>query len=107
MEIENVNGESQPGAESQEVKEQNAQNDTDIDVTGENSVVVETVETVFDPDEKILSDFYNSGKTEVTSQELISAGFDTKRMASYSFSIGQFKLSRLLLVAPYTIEKNS
>lgn len=112
--IENVNeGNTGGTAESQEVKspEQNGQEqkeqDTDLDVTGENSVVVEQVVTEFDPDEKIISDMYDSGKTEVTSSELIKAGFDTNRMASYSFNIGQFKLSRLMLVSPYTIEKNS
>lgn len=86
-------------------QESQAQNE-EFDVTGENSVVVEQVETQFDPDEKIISDMFDAGKTEVTSSELIAAGFDTKRMASYSFSIGQFKLSRLLLVSPYTIEKS-
>lgn len=111
--IENVNeGNTGDTAESQEVKspEQNEQEQPkaeEIDVTGENSVVVEEVVTEFDPDEKIISDMYDSGKTEVTSSELIKAGFDTNRMASYSFNIGQFKLSRLMLVSPYTIEKNS
>jgi len=77
----------------------------DLDVTGENSVVDQQVETRFDPDEKILSDMYDSGKTEVTTNNLIVAGFDTSRMASYTFQIGSFRLSRLLLVSPYKIEK--
>jgi hypothetical protein len=77
----------------------------DLDVTGENSVVDEQVETRFDPDEKILSDMFDSGKTEVTTNDLIVAGFDTSRMASYTFQVGSFKLSRLLLVSPYKIEK--
>lgn len=109
--IENVNeGNTGDTAESQEVKSPEQQEQPkaeEIDVTGENSVVVEEVVTEFDPDEKIISDMYDSGKTEVTSSELIKAGFDTNRMASYSFNIGQFKLSRLMLVSPYTIEKNS
>ena len=77
----------------------------DLDVTGENSVVEEEVVTQFDPDEKILSDMLESGKAEVTTNELIQAGFDSSRMASYSFQVGGFKLSRLLLVSPYKIEK--
>ena len=77
----------------------------DLDVTGENSVVEEQVETRFDPDEKILSDMFDSGKIEVTTNDLIVAGFDTSRMASYTFQVGSFKLSRLLLVSPYKIEK--
>ena len=77
----------------------------DLDVTGENSVVEEQIVTHFDKDEKILSDMFESGKVEVTTNELIQAGFDTSRMASYSFQVGGFKLSRLLLVSPYKIEK--
>ena len=79
----------------------------DIDVTGENSVVVEQVVTNYDPDEKIISDLYNAGKTEVTYEELCKAGFDKKRTAAYTFNIGEFTLSRFMLVSPYTIEKNN
>lgn len=65
----------------------------------------EVVQTKIDPDEKILSDMFDSGKTEVSINELVSSGFDTSRMAQYSFEIGAFRLSRLLLVSPYKIEK--
>lgn len=62
-------------------------------------------EPKIDPDEKILSDMFDSGKTEVTTGELVSSGIDTSRMAQYAFEIGKFKLTRLLLVSPYKIEK--
>jgi len=58
-----------------------------------------------DSDEQILNDMFESGKTEVETGELITAGFDTSRMSQYAFEVGQFKLSRLLLVSPYKIEK--
>lgn len=77
----------------------------DLDVTGENTVIEEKVEMVYDPDEKILEAIYESGKRDVLTNDLITAGFDSSRMASYTFSVGKYKLSRLLLVAPYKIEK--
>jgi hypothetical protein len=77
-----------------------------LDVTGENTVVVQEVEAVYDPDEKILQDMYDSGKTQITTNDLIVAGFNTSRITgSYTFNIGRFKLSRLLLLSPYTLEK--
>ena len=69
--------------------------------------VVEVVINKVDPDEKILNDFYESGKTEVTSNDLINAGFDSLRISEYAFEIGSFKLTRLLLVSPYKIEKTN
>lgn len=92
---------------NENVNEQNEAQNEEIDVTGENSVVVEQVITNYDPDEKIISDFFTAGKTEVTSQDLLKAGFDAKRMAAYTFNIGQYTLSRFMLVSPYTIEKNT
>jgi hypothetical protein len=104
MTEEKVNGEVQnDGSDTQNVK--TVENAQDLDVTGENSVVEEQIITNFDKDEKILSDMLESGKTEVTTNELITAGFDTSRMASYSFQIRSFKLSRLLLISPFSIEK--
>lgn len=79
----------------------------ELDVTGENTVIEQVVEAFFDPDEKILQNFYESGKTQITSNDLIVAGFTLTRTASYSFSIGQYRLSRLLLISPYTLEKTN
>lgn len=101
----NVNGEN----ETQNVNnEQNAQNE-DIAVLSDNTATatVEQVEQVDDPNEKIISDLFNAGKTEVTYEELRKAGFDSNRVEAYIFNIGQFTLSRFTLVSPYTIEKNT
>jgi hypothetical protein len=77
-----------------------------LDVTGENTVILQEVETIFDPDERILQEMYDSGKTQITTNDLIVAGFNTSRMTgSYTFNIGRFKMSRLLLLSPYTLEK--
>lgn len=81
---------AQPQAETQENQENQVQ---------------EVVQPKIDPDEYILSDMFANGKTEVTTGELISAGFDTSRMAQYSFEVGNYRLSRLLLASPYKIEK--
>ena len=67
--------------------------------------IQEVAQPKIDPDEKILSDMFESGKLEATTGELISAGFDTSRMAQYSFEVGNYRLSRLLLASPYKIEK--
>lgn len=67
--------------------------------------IQEVVQPKIDPDEKILIDMFESGKTEVITGELISAGFDTSRMAQYAFEVGSFRLSRLTLLEPYKIEK--
>lgn len=80
-------------------------NENQLDVTGENTVVVQEVTTVYDPDEKILQEMYDSGKREVTTNDLILADFNTQRTSSYSFTIGKYKLSRLLLISPYKLEK--
>jgi len=58
-----------------------------------------------DADEKIINRILGSGKIEATTNELITAGFDPGRMSQYSFIVGRFKLTRLLLVSPYKIEK--
>ena len=79
----------------------------ELDVTGENTVVEQIVEAFFDPDEKILQEFYNAGKTDITSNDLIVAGFTLSRTRSYSFSVGQYRLSRLLLISPYKLEKTN
>ena len=100
MEQLNVEGENNEG-----VINPNENQENELDVTGEKTVIEEQVEVTFDPDEMILKNMYDSGKIEIFTNDLITAGFDTTRMASYTFSVGKYKLSRLLLVAPYTIEK--
>ena len=125
---ENVSGEQASGdapeVKNEQVNEtaQNVENVENLDV--ENLVPVEAaveqaeqqpepeveaahppVAKPLDPDEQILNDMFESGKTEVTTSELITAGFDTARMSQYAFEVGQFKLSRLLLVMAYKIEK--
>lgn len=76
-----------------------------VESNQEESQVQEVVQPKVDPDENILIAMFDNGKLEVTTGELISAGFDTSRMAQYSFEIGSFRLSRLLLASPYKIEK--
>ncbi len=100
MEQLNVEGENNEG-----VINPNENQENELDVTGEKTVIEEQVEVTFDPDEMILKNMYDSGKREIFTNDLITAGFDTSRMASYTLSDGKYKLSRLLLVAPYTIEK--
>lgn len=73
------------------------------DALGSQEVVA--AEAKIDPDENILIAMFDNGKTEVITGELISAGFDTSRMAQYAFEVGSFRLSRLTLLEPYKIEK--
>ncbi len=77
----------------------------DMDVTGENTVVIEKVNQEYDPDEVILAEFFDNGKTKVTTNDLLTAGFDTSRMKSFTFQVGRYKLSRQALVSPYIIER--
>jgi len=56
-------------------------------------------------DEKIIADWLKNGKTEATTNDLINAGFEPENIDHYSFLIGRYKLSRMLLVSPYKIEK--
>jgi hypothetical protein len=58
-----------------------------------------------DPDEKILSDMFDSGKTEVSMNELVTSGFNTLKTAEFAFEVGSFRLSRLFPSNPYKIEK--
>lgn len=101
---ENEGGENQNSSDTPEVK--NEQVNEAAEQTIEQAPVEIPVEVPLDPDEQILSDIIlESGKNEVTTSELITAGFDTSRMAQFSFSVGKFKLTRLLLINPYKIEK--
>jgi hypothetical protein len=85
---------------------QNVGSEETTEFIAETPVIVEaSVSAPLDSDEQILNDMFESGKTDVTTSELITAGFDTSRIGQYTFVIGQFKLTRLLLVSPYKIEK--
>lgn len=88
----------------EEAQEQNSE-PTDLNVTEEESVVIEEVKVEYDPDEKILADIFEQGKTTVTTNELMALGFDTERMQPFSFQVGRYKVSRLVMISPYTIEK--
>ena len=57
------------------------------------------------PEEKIIDTWLQNGKTEVSMNELIEAGFDAEELDPQSNTIGCFKLSRILLVSPFRIEK--
>lgn len=59
------------------------------------------------PDEQIIDEWLNNGKTEVSMNELIQAGFDGESLDPHTNIIGRFRLSRLLLVSPFKIERNS
>lgn len=99
-----VKAEQNNDAQNVENNEQNNQEQlTEPQV--EETVVADPIVVEMDADEKILNDIFESGKTEVTTSDLITAGFDTSRMSQYSFEVGKFKLTRLLLVSPYKIEK--
>ncbi len=65
------------------------------------------VEPELSPDEKIIDGWLKNGKTEVSMNELIQAGFEAEELDPHTNIIGIFKLSRILLVSPYKIEKNS
>lgn len=113
----NVSGESTPEVETQEVVTSEAgvteepkvepepikEPEPDLTSLVAKSLVVS--EEGLDADEKIINKILESGKIEATTNELITAGFDTSRMSQYSFVVGIFKLTRLLLVSPYKIEK--
>jgi hypothetical protein len=80
-------------------------NEENIETQATEKATEQDIVTEFDPDEKIISDIFDSGKTEVTTSDLVNAGFSVNRISQYSFNIGQFNLSRLLLVEPYKIDK--
>ncbi len=64
----------------------------------------QTTEPALTADEEIISKWLSNGKNEATTNDLIEAGFDNEKIDSYSFSIGRYKLSRILMVSPYKIE---
>ena len=107
----NVSGESTPEVKTQEEVVEVEQAPTPEVVAEEpdlTSLVAKSLvvsEEGLDADEKIINRILGSGKIEATTNELITAGFDPGRMSQYSFIVGRFKLTRLLLVSPYKIEK--
>jgi hypothetical protein len=84
---------------------------TDTIKATEATAPVETIEVpapivdILTADEQIISDWLKNGKVEVTTNELKGAGFEVDAMDPHVVEIGRFKLSRLLLVSPYKIEK--
>jgi hypothetical protein len=110
---ENVNGEQQGNTDAPEVKNEQVNENVETETPAEAEAPVEQpvhpqIEqpaVKLDPDEKILNDMFESGKTEVSTNDLRVADFDMLRAADYSFTIGQFKLSRLTRVEPYLLEK--
>lgn len=66
----------------------------------------EVKEEPLSPDEQILDNWLNNGKTEVSMNELINAGFDGEGLDPQTNIIGRFKVSRMLLVNPFKIERN-
>jgi len=116
---ENVNGEQQGNTDAPEVKNEQVNENVETNVAQNTETPAEAEAPVeqpvqpqieqpavkLDPDEKILNDMFESGKTEVSTNDLRVADFDMLRAADYSFTIGQFKLSRLTRVEPYLLEK--
>lgn len=96
---ENVNNEVTEGQPNEQPE------DTDLNVTNESNVIIEEVPVEYDPDEKILADLFAQGKDMVTTNDLMALGFDTERMSPFSFQVGHYKLSRLVMISPFKIEK--
>lgn len=69
--------------------------------------VVEKIVRKYDPDEIILDEFWNQGKREIGTNELIAAGFDKDRIDTYEIMVGEYRLQRLHTLKPYTLEKNA
>lgn len=63
------------------------------------------VEEEFTPMEKVLADWLANGKTEVSTNELVQAGFDVENNSEYTYVVGRFTLNRLLLVSPFKIQR--
>ncbi len=58
-----------------------------------------------DPKEAILAQWYESGKREVSTHDLISADFDREKIHPLIMQIGNFRLYRVLTLSPYKLEK--
>jgi hypothetical protein len=59
----------------------------------------------FDPEEYIIDTIWNSGKREVRTTDLISFGFDPSRIDAYEIIVGKYRLSRMIALSPYKLEK--
>jgi len=93
-----------PEGDSPKSKE-NEQEENKVDVSNEEEIETEEVEEYIDKDEEIIKGMYESGKFLVTTSELIKSGIDQDRLEAYGFQIGEYRLTRTLLVSPFTIEK--
>lgn len=67
--------------------------------------VAETPKRPNDPDEYILEAFWNNGKKEVSTTDLISSGFDRSRIHTNNIEVGDYRLHRISTLAPYKLEK--
>jgi hypothetical protein len=69
--------------------------------------VAETPKKPYDPDEYILDAFWNNGKKEVSTTDLISSGFDRSRIHTNNIEVGDYRLHRISTLAPYKLEKTA
>lgn len=99
------NGEGVESNENENNENNENENKETVDVSSEEEIEIEEVEEYVDQDEEIIRQMYDSGKFLVTSSELIKAGIDQDRLEAYGFQIGEYRLTRSLLVSPFTIEK--
>lgn len=61
----------------------------------------------FDPEEYIIDAMWEKGKREVSTTDLISSGFDPQRIDAYEIIVGKYRLSRMLALSPYKLEKTA
>jgi len=59
----------------------------------------------FDPEEYIIDLIWERGKREVSTTDLISSGFDPSRIDAYEIIVGKYRLSRMIALSPYKLEK--
>ena len=80
---------------------------TDVVTPPESLPVVEPPVSAPDPDPKeaILAQWYENGKRDVSTHDLISADFDREKIHPLTMQIGNFKLHRVLTLSPYKLEK--
>ncbi len=92
--VETVEGKEEASIETETVES----------VSSESNIIPEK-EVFSDPDEALLAEFLEKGQHEVTINDLVTAGFDPQRIKTHTFQVGKFKVSRLLLVEPFKIER--
>ena len=89
-------------AHNQELNNEIDKQNNQVNVQQEN--LVDEPKDELTEDEKIIDGWLKSGKTEVSTNDLIQAGFDAEIIEPYEYRIGRFLLKRMLLVSPYKIE---